>query len=163
MPFEIERKFIVDRLPDTVSSAPGHRIRQGYLAEEDDVEVRVRIVDRGASLTVKAGRGRSRIEVEHALSIDEAEELWPFTDGRRIDKVRRHVNVGAVATPGMHADVDVYDEPLLGLIVAEVEFDSDEAADAFVPPDWLGREVTGEQGWSNAALARFGQPGATTA
>jgi CYTH domain-containing protein len=40
-----------------------------------------------------------------------------------------------------------------------VEFDSEDDAAAFAPPHWFGREVTGQAGWSNAALARHGLPG----
>jgi adenylate cyclase len=41
---------------------------------------------------------------------------------------------------------------------AGVEFSSEAEATAFPPPAWFGREVTGEPGWANAALARRGLP-----
>jgi CYTH domain-containing protein len=44
-------------------------------------------------------------------------------------------------------------------VVAEVEFPSRAEAEAFEPPSWLGRDVTGEAGWSNAELATDGRPG----
>jgi CYTH domain-containing protein len=153
MATEIERKFLVSDLPATSELGVGSALRQGYLAEEDGVEVRLRLADGTATLTVKAGRGRARTEVEASLDPAEAEELWPHTEGRRIEKTRYQVPLGAVV-----AEVDVYGDTLAGLRVVEVEFPSETDADAFAPPDWFGRELTGAEGWSNASLARHGLP-----
>jgi CYTH domain-containing protein len=150
---EIERKFLLRERPGPEVLGPGTTLRQGYLAEEGDVEVRLRVEDGAATLTVKAGRGRSRTEVEVPVDPADAEALWAHTGGRRIDKVRHRVPV-----PGGVAEVDVYGGALAGLLVAEVEFDSEAASEAFEPPAWFGPEVSGERGWSNAALARHGAP-----
>lgn len=153
MTTEIERKFVVAAVPPPEVLGAGEQLRQGYLAEEGAVEVRVRIGPAGAALTVKAGRGLSRTEVEVPLTPEQAEALWPHTAGRRIEKVRHRVPV-----EGGVADVDVYGGDLAGLCTAEVEFASEAAAAGFAPPPWCGREVTGEEGWGNAALARHGRP-----
>ncbi|MBW3643766.1 MAG: CYTH domain-containing protein [Actinobacteria bacterium] len=154
MSTEVERKFLVTDLPDAAVLGPGMRLRQGYIAEEGDVQVRVRISTGGATLTVKAGRGLARTEVEVALPTEEAEDLWPHTEGRRLEKVRHRVALGPVV-----ADVDVYGGALQGLCTAEVEFPSEDEARSFVPPPWFGRDVTAEAGWDNASLARAGTPG----
>ena len=148
MAVEIERKFTVASLSGLHLGA-GTAIRQGYLAEEGDVEVRVRITPERAALTVKAGVGLRRTEVERELDIDEAEALWPHTEGRRLEKVRYRVALAEVV-----AEVDVYGGALDGLVVVEVEFGSEDAAAAFVPPPWFGEEVTALGGWKNADLAR---------
>lgn len=151
---EIERKFLVTELPGADVLGPGTRLRQGYLAEDGEVQVRVRISGAGAALTVKAGRGLVRTEVEVVIASDQAEALWPHTDGRRIEKVRHRCGLdGAVA------DVDVYEGALAGLVTAEVEFTSEDEAGAFEPPPWFGRDLTAEPGWDNASLARHGRPG----
>ena len=41
---------------------------------------------------------------------------------------------------------------------AEVEFDSVEEADEYVPPHWFGEEVTMDKRYSNAHLSKFGLP-----
>jgi adenylate cyclase len=152
MSVEIERKFLVD---DTgpVPLGVGTRVRQGYLAEENDVEVRVRIADEAATLTVKAGRGLARTEVELPVDLDAANALWPHTAGRRIEKTRHRVQLGVRL-----AEVDIYAGGLAGLCTAEVEFPSEGEAETFEPPAWFGREVTGQPAWSNASLARYGLP-----
>jgi CYTH domain-containing protein len=150
MAVEIERKFLVETLTG-VQLDRGVEIRQGYLAEEGDVEVRVRIADGAATLTVKAGDGLRRVEVECPLEADEAEALWLHTAGRRLEKRRHRVPVGDVV-----AEVDVYGGAHDGLLVAEVEFPTEDAAAAFEAPDWFGEEVTGRPQWKNANLARRG-------
>lgn len=153
MATEIERKFLVDDLPAPSVLGNGTGLRQGYLAGEGDVEVRLRLADGTAVLTIKAGRGRSRTEVETELDPAEAEELWPHTEGRRIEKTRYKVVLGDVT-----AEVDVFADALDGLLVVEVEFPSEAEADAFEPPAWFGRELTGDGRWTNASLARHGRP-----
>ncbi len=135
----------------------GRPLRQGYLAEEGEVEVRLRVDEEDATLTVKAGRGLTRTEVELPLDDAQAEALWLHTAGRRVEKTRHRVALTGDAV----AEVDVYSGALAGLCVAEVEFADEAAALAFVPPTWFGREVTAESAWSNAALARRGRPDQT--
>jgi CYTH domain-containing protein len=57
------------------------------------------------------------------------------------------------------AEVDDYAADLAGLMTAEVEFLSAEASAAFVPPEWLGREVTGDERYANRSLALRGATG----
>lgn len=153
MAVEIERKFLVNRPPDPDVLGAGEPYRQGYLAGEGDVETRIRIAPDRAWFTVKAGRGVSRVEVQLPVDPAEAEALWPFTAGRRLEKVRHRVPV-----EGGVAEVDRYGGELEGLWTVEVEFDSAADAEAFVPPPWFGTEVTDADEWSNAALARYGRP-----
>lgn len=156
MPVEIERKFLVDSLPSPEVLGVADHLRQGYLAEEGGVSLRLRVTDSAATLTVKVGSGLERTEVEVAIGGDEAEALWPHTVGRRVEKWRHRLALeGADA---LVAEVDRYGGDLEGLLTVEVEFaDAREAAD-FPPPAWFGTEVTGDERWSNAALARHGRP-----
>jgi adenylate cyclase len=148
---EIERKYVLDETPDDLPT--GAAIRQGYLAVDGPTEVRIRSIDERCVLTVKGGHGLERAEVELDIDRDRFDALWPLTQGRQLDKTRHRVPIGDLI-----AEVDVYRGSLDGLVVAEVEFDSVAEAEAFEPPPWLGRDVTGESGWSNAALAAHGRP-----
>jgi adenylate cyclase len=114
----------------------------------------VRRRDDEATLTVKSGGARSRVEEEIAIEPERFERLWPLTEGRRIEKTRYEIPAG----DGLTIELDVYDGALAGLVVAEIEFDSEDAADAFSEPDWLGREVTEDSRYKNQRLACEGAP-----
>ncbi len=154
MSLEVERAFVAARIPPVAVLGSGVRLRQGYLASQDDTEVRIRLTTTSASLTVKVGSGLTRTEIEVDLPFADGEVLWSNTAGRRLDKARHRV----VLPSGETAEVDVYAGELAGLCRIEVEFTLEAAAAAFEPPDWFGREVTGDPGWRNASLARHGRP-----
>jgi CYTH domain-containing protein len=153
MATEIERKFLLDGLPPTLRLARGEQIRQGYLALDRDTEVRLRTGSKRPALTIKSGRGEVRIEVELPVEGRDAQALWDLTEGRRVEKTRRRMRID-----GGEAEVDEYGGDLQGLVVAEVEFDDEEAARAFQPPAWFGRELTGEPAYANRSLACDGLP-----
>jgi len=153
MAIEIERKFLLDALPASLRLARGEQIRQGYLALDGDTEVRLRTGSKPPRLTIKAGRGEVRTEVELDVSGPDAAALWELTEGRRLEKTRRRMRLG-----GVEAEVDEYGGDLQGLVVVEVEFDDADAARAFQPPAWFGRELTGEAAYANRSLACDGLP-----
>ena len=153
MATEIERKFLLAELPDWLGECDSEHVEQGYVALEEGAEVRVRAAGDARRLTVKRGGGRSREEVEIELEAEQFEALWPLTEGRRVLK-RRHFRAAAEGT----FEIDVYEGGLAGLAVAEIEFDSEQAAERFEPPGWLGAEVTGDQRYANRTLAVDGAP-----
>ncbi len=155
MPDEIERKFLVERLPEGLERHPCEPIDQGYLtAGGEGAEVRVRRRGAATVLTVKAGSGRTRQEEELPIEPERFERLWPLTAGRRLRKRRYRVPLDA----GLEAELDVYLDALEGLRVVEVEFGSEEEAEAFSVPSWFGAEVTGDSRYANRELAERGVP-----
>ena len=149
---EIERKFLVSRLPE--DRGPGIPIAQGYLPlASDDTELRVRRKGDATVLTVKRGSGLDRGEDEVAISTETFDALWPLTEGRRIEKTRHEI-----PHAGATIELDQFGGKLDGLLLAEVEFETREASEAFEPPDWLGREVTDDGGYGNRRLAEHGLP-----
>jgi CYTH domain-containing protein/CHAD domain-containing protein len=149
---EIERKFLITEMPRGESSRTA--IEQGYLALDAEVEVRLRRAGDELFLTAKGGHGEIREEVEVSIESGAFAALWPLTAGRRVRKVRHVVPLAY----GLRAEVDVYEAGLDGLRTAEVEFDSPEAARAFTPPSWFGRELTGDRRYANQTLATAGLP-----
>jgi adenylate cyclase len=148
---ERERRFLVERLPDELPQP--QPIVQGYLTTSP-VSVRVRRIAGRHVLTIKAGSGLTRTEIERDLDADEFDALWAVADELRIEK-RRHL---IPLADGHTAELDLFDADLAGRRLVEVEFDSEEAAMAFVPPAWFGREVTIDGRYTNASLARNGWP-----
>ncbi len=151
---EVERKFLVDRVPAEVCAVESVRIRQGYLAVSSESEVRIRDSDGDYTLTVKSGRGIERAESEVQLLGTQFEKLWPMTEGHRVEKRRMRVAL----EDGLVAELDVYEGGLEGLVTVEVEFASRREADEFVPPSWFGEDVSEDHRYKNASLARFGSP-----
>jgi adenylate cyclase len=156
VPQEIERKFIPSKVPNLQEFGIATALQQGYLAEDGPVEVRLRRTANAETLTVKTGSGLARSEVELPLTPEQANALWPYTAERRIEKTRYRAELRDSARHIV--EIDVYGAALTGLCVIEVEFETSAEAAEFVPPEWFGREVTGEQGWSNASLAQHGLP-----
>jgi adenylate cyclase len=152
---EIERKFLLDARPADLGEHPRHAIEQGYVALDDGgAEVRVRRSDESTTLTVKSAPGLERVEEEIPIDERQFESLWRLTEGRRIVKTRHLVALGE----GLTAEVDEYDGDLAGLLTVEIEFPSVEASEAFAAPEWLGREVTGDERYANRTLALRGAP-----
>jgi adenylate cyclase len=151
---EVERKFRLHQAPDLAGSH-SDPIEQGYLAVGAEGEVRLRRKGEQTLITAKQGAGLSRGEAEVEISPEQFEALWPLTEGRRLRK-RRHL----LPHDGLEVEVDVYEGELEGLVVAEVEFDSEEQARGFEAPAWLGEDVTGDDRFLNETLAVNGAPDA---
>jgi len=156
MATEIERKFVLNvPLVFDQELHGGKRIIQGYVAlDANGTELRVRQMASQAYLTVKSGKGLVRTEVEMEISAEQFDELWAFTEGRRIEKVRYYMT-----WEGQGVEIDIYEGALSGYIVAEAEFSSEAAAADFrVPEDWAVMEVTNDARFKNQALAVNGWP-----
>jgi CYTH domain-containing protein len=96
------------------------------------------------------------VEVELPLDPARFDELWPLTEGRRIEKVRHRVPVGDDIV-----ELDRYRGAHDGLVVAEVEFADVKGAAAFEPPPWFGAEVTDDPRFKNKELAVASAPPAS--
>jgi CYTH domain-containing protein len=151
---EIERKFLVAKLPGDMSVHEKRSLTQGYLLiTEDGTELRLRRAGGRFYQTLKTGRGLERMELEIELNREQFDALWPATEGRRVVKNRYKLEHDCLVI-----EVDVYQDALSGLITAEVEFDSREASKVFDPPDWVGAEVTDDDRYKNQSLAVHGAP-----
>src|SRR2546429_2060604 len=114
---EIERKFLLKRLPEKLNRSRRYIIAQGYLATEPaGRQVRLRKKGKTASLTFKVGRGAHREEREIKLSPKQFAALWPGTAGRRLRKVRYDI-----PWKNLVIEIDVYRGRHAGLVAAEVE------------------------------------------
>ena len=149
-PREIERKFLLKRIPDGLTDHPHEEIAQGYLAvERGGVQVRLRKKGNVRSLTYKRGNKTAREEREVRLSAEQFDALWPATAGRRLTKIRYDIPWKEHVI-----EVDVYTGRHDGVVVAEVEFDDEKTCRDFVPPDWVGEDVTGKSRYSNVMMAQ---------
>ena len=146
---EIERKFLV-KGDGWRGRAEGVLFRQGYIARTQDRTVRVRVAGQDGTLTIKyRGEGIARSEFEYSIPLDEAQALLDGLDpGEVIEKMR--------FTFEQNGDVWEVDEFMganEGLIVAEIELESEEQA--FVKPEWLGEEVSKVSRYLNVELSKL--------
>ncbi len=152
---EIERKFLVRKLPD-LRSFKARAVEQGYLCT--DPVVRVRRDNDDYYLTYKSEGFKCRQEYNLPLTRKAYEHLLPKIDGRLITKTRYMIPLpGSVckASPeGLTCELDVFAGDLAPLTLAEVEFPDVETADAFTPPDWFGEDVTDSGKYQNSYLSQ---------
>ncbi|MEO7167464.1 MAG: CYTH domain-containing protein [Spartobacteria bacterium] len=146
---EIERKFLIRKLPRALDRFPHREIAQGYLVSDGKSHVRLRRKGRVCTLTFKRGSARAREEREIPLTAAQFAVLWPATAGSRLTKTRYDVRWRKVTI-----ELDIYHGSNEGVIVAEVEFPDAKAYESFRPPAWFGAEVTGTSRYSNVKLAR---------
>ena len=143
---EIERKFMVKELPE-LSDYPFRVLEQGYL--NTDPVVRVRKEDDDYYLTYKGKGLMVREEYNLPLSEEAYVHLVKKVDGIVIRKKRYLIPFEKYTI-----ELDVFEAPYENLIIAEVEFDSEDDANAFLPPDWFGEDVTNSSEYHNSNLSK---------
>ena len=147
---EIERKYLVRRLPDDLSKYEAKKIAQGYLCT--DPVVRIRRSNDNYYMTYKGDGLMVREEYNLPLTREAYEHLLPKIDGLLIAKTRYLIPL----TDRLTAELDVFEGVLSALTLVEVEFDSVEEANAFVPPEWFGEDVTESGKYHNSYLSQHG-------
>lgn len=146
MGVEIERKFL---LTGTAwkQLAPGTSYRQGYLNSTKERTVRVRTIDDKGFLTIKGiSVGATRVEYEYEIPVADAQNLLDDLCEKPIIEKNRY----KIAYGGFVWEVDEFFGENEGLVVAEIELESEDQA--FEKPEWVGDEVTGDPRYFNSNL-----------
>lgn len=146
---EIERKYLIDldAIPFDYKKYDAKIIEQGYLSTNPVVRVR-RSNDRYI-LTYKGEGEIEREEYNLPLTEESYNHLVKKADGRIIKKVRYNIPYGEKYL----IELDVFEEDLAPLVVAEVEFETRKEADDFVPPEWFGKDVSMDNRYKNSYLS----------
>jgi len=149
MGVEIERKFLVDHEKWTALNKPEpDYFIQGYLLSDAAKTIRIRATNEKGFITIKgksSADGLARSEFEYEIPKAEAQELlFAFTD-KTLEKNRYEI-----LFEGNVWEVDVFEGDNAGLIVAEIELESE--GQSFTKPDWVTEEVTGELKYFNSFL-----------
>jgi CYTH domain-containing protein len=143
---EIERKFLM-KDDSWRSLAKGTRYRQGYLNSTKERVVRVRTIDEKGFLTIKGiTTGATRVEYEYEIPDTEATAMLDELCEKPLIEKNRY----KIAFDGLTWEVDEFFGENQGLIVAEVELESEDQA--FEKPGWIGEEVTGDPKYFNSNL-----------
>lgn len=146
MGVEIERKFLVGNGGWKSAASAGVACKQGYLVSDEKKTVRVRIMGAQGFLTVKgATDGISRMEFEYEIDLSDAQYMLMLCD-KVVEKTRHYIAHG-----GLTWELDVFEGLNAGLVMAEVELESEDQP--FALPGWAGEEVSGDIRYYNAHLA----------
>ncbi len=146
MATEIERKYLIKE-DVLILPSKGNRIVQGYLWSEKGKSMRIRITKAKGFLTIKMGTNPlSRLEYEYEIPLKDAEELLDKCE-KTIEKTRY-----IITHVGMDWEVDVFEGENKGLILAELELESENQE--FEKPLWLGMEVTEDTRYLNVNLLK---------
>ena len=145
---EIEKKYLLKEVPE-LEKFEHHKIEQAYLCTGP--VVRVRREDENYYMTYKGSGMMSREEYNLPLTKESYEHLKAKADGNVISKTRYLIPLEGT---DLVAEVDVFEKPFAPLILAEVEFVSEDAANAFIPPEWFGEDVTFSTKYHNSNLSK---------
>ena len=172
MGIEIERRFLVDgRDEKPWRGNKSSEINQFYLKNVKQVEDeitwngkllvkeervlsnittwRIRFSEGVVTLTAKGRRtGASAPEFEWNIP----NELYESLALDNLPSVRK-TRYYWTADDGLIWEIDEFEGMIAGLIIAEVELES-EAQEVEIP-DWVGLEITYLSGWSNSSLSRM--------
>lgn len=172
---EHERRWLVPKqvlpmlyIDETVELGRSERIIQGYMRDAEGRKYRLRqttdLATRAVSYMVnrKLPKGESRVSRgEPKVYVNEQifRDFWPLASQQFLAKLRQHMQWRDARIGGnLHIELDDVGDP--DWVIAEVEFDSEEAArdKALVIPHWFGEEVTENKAWGNNSIAKYGTP-----
>ncbi len=146
---EIERKFLVSG-DFSKEISESIIIKQAYLSRVPERVVRIRTANEKAFITIKGKstyNGLSRFEFETEIPFTDAQELFKICEPGEIDKTRN-----IVFYKNQKFEVDVFRGKNEGLILAEIELKT--IYDKIEKPQWLGKEVTGDDKYYNSKLSK---------
>jgi adenylate cyclase len=149
MGVEIERKFLVDRTGwERIDKPEGRHYRQGYILNEKNQTVRVRVSDTKAYLNLKSRSSDvSRDEYEYEIPLEDGLAILKSFTNKQVEKTRYNIDFS-----GKTWEVDVFEGGNAGLIVAEIELESED--EKFDKPAWVTTEVTDDGRYTNASLVK---------
>lgn len=146
---EIERKYLIPHIPEGLSITETHHIEQAYLCTAP--VVRIRKDNEQYILTYKSKGLMAREEYNLPLTEEAYRHLKKKADGRIIKKTRHIIPLDSV----LSIELDLFQDDLAPLVLAEVEFPTREMAESFTPPDWFGEDVTFSSAYHNSTLSRL--------
>ncbi len=169
---EIERRFLAgERFEEGIyKDCPKKEIAQAYISTSPTI--RLRKSNENYILTIKGETESAlvRNEFELGLSKEQFDQLSQKLEGRILEKTRYLVKLEKNSLSedlsekylseedlperdGLIAEVDIFKGFLEGFVIIEVEFETVEESQAFIPPAWFGKEITEDRRFANSSLA----------
>ena len=147
MALEIERKFLMNNFPEKLELLRQVDIWQGYISIDPEVRIH-KAKDRTTGvenfrLTLKGDGTLTRTEIKTDVDEKFYREACGLMQGEVIYKDYRSYRLGEYILEVCHVDPGTETEFFYG----EIEFASEEEAEAFQKTDFLGEEVTDQDNY----------------
>lgn len=159
---EREYKYLVDlqNVPKKVFKCNFVEIKQGYISDKYELstEMRVRVETQNErekyilAIKKKTGRKGERIEIEIELSEKDFKKFWTLTEGKRLKKRRYLIPYELSGKRTIFMELDMFQGKFSGHITLEIEEKEEGDLENFVPPNWIGVDVTDDERYSNKNL-----------
>jgi CYTH domain-containing protein len=155
---EIERKFLIEKLPDLSEAFDVWKIEQAYLA--DKPTLRIRKKNDEYILTYKNRKKTDETGLETVASVNEEieiplpESIYEHLLQKKMGHIVKKTRYLFRLDDDHKIELDIFEGRLEGLIMAEVEFTDVADANSFVPPKWFGKEVSGDKRYTNKSLSK---------
>lgn len=139
---EIERKFLMDGFPIGLTLLKQMDMEQGYLSIEPEIRIHKAVdVTTGKTdvrLTLKGNGELTRTEIITDIKEDFYYDAMDLMGVKAIIKDYRAYKLGPWVLEVAHVDPDTKN----AFFYAELEFPTEQDAKTFIPPKYLGREIT---------------------
>ncbi len=166
---EIERTYAIKYLPNDIKIETIKDIEQVFIYRDENTIIRIRKMEnklkdsepieyiytvktKGDIQYDKSYHIGQKYEIESDITKEYYEKLLPRKISNKITKTRIVVPI----QNNLKVEIDIYYDYLQGLLTAEVEFPSEEDANRFDKPDWLGEEI-GYKELSNRKLSEMNE------
>jgi CYTH domain-containing protein len=148
---ELEKTYLVKKLPDGIDGCTKKEILDIYVPEIIDHPVlRIRKKGEKFEITKKqpiCGSDSSEQE-EHTIRLSSDEfDAFAKTNGKRVRKIRYDYKYN-----GIKAEIDVFQDDLAGLVLADFEFNDINKKDSFKVPDFCLVDVTQDKTFAGGML-----------
>jgi CYTH domain-containing protein len=155
--FELERRFLVPRLPERTAQGRGWLVTDRYIKS---THLRLRRMEpiQGGGTIFKLGQKHAPSPPDFSRTTITNVYLSPseYAVLAQLDALELHKRRHPIKHRGRVVVVDVFEAHLSGLVLAEVGFDTtDEMSQPLDLPDWVSREVSEDIRFTGAALANL--------
>jgi CYTH domain-containing protein len=141
---EIERTFLASRIPQNIDKFPKKEVLDIYIPKsKEHPTLRIRKSGNRTEMTKKEPlkHGDSSVQVESTIQLtpEEFSDLEKI-EGKRVRKMRYEYPYN-----GKNMEIDIFQDGLEGLVLIDVEFESEEDKNKFEMPDFCLADVTQEK------------------
>ncbi len=156
---EIERKYLIDELPDLSEAFEVWKIEQAYLADKPTLRIRKKndefiMTYKSKKKSDESGE-ETKAAVNEEIEIPIPESIYEHLLLKKIGHVVRKTRYLFRLDAEHKIELDIFEGRLKGLVMAEVEFKNVADANAFTPPAWFGKEVSDDKRYTNKSLSKL--------